>query len=770
MNSTRQKSCLWKKKNISLIQLLKLCFALAFGLLFCSLSFAQDQLCFSIFEVQVLVKDENGSVLPNAQVIAFSQDWGVQVPRAKDAFMLSTDVNGICSLNLFGGKWSIFAYGGSAYADAHLGHGLFAFTNDIYVTSDTAITIQPDASLNISLYDKYGALIGIDMLLATQSKYAPAIRTTVCGKSLTGEITLHSMSNSKLDVLLVKKTSETQDGYILTYKNVTCPGTLVGNPNIDNNSVLFKSFDGNLNPTLGDVEVRFPTFDADAGFNISFSVWSESRVHFSSDTVVFSYRFILTDWYMYFSGAKFSLSGNMDDTISFGGPFSGNLNVIPKGAEHFPPATQLWFDIRDYFGNVLIFHGSDYGEKIPFTVTRSGDTLFSDSLPGRYTSIPSVYDTTEDIEFCASLYYGPFGTINLQGELFDMANRYILWGYESEHFRFNVPIEFQEKASQMLPKLEEMYDIMAQLVGFDIPEIVDINIDVTGQGFPGEYIPLKTPLIVFINTDYLFPPSFPFMYHEMGHVRLLKPPLYFNAPMEFGEPYPTLLGYKVIQTQMDSLLALRLMGGHDKIFYYLQGEPISDVYDLIETVQFVLFYLERYYGWAIHSSMLSKWNNEFVDWRSELYSLGLNGHEVMTVLYSCLADTNLYWLFHTAGLSLDSSKVALGIQTVCPETNVDQDVSPTSIKFNLGQNHPNPFNPITEIRYDLSKPCHVKLVVYNILGQTIRTLLNKKQSHGCYTAFWDGKDEKGKDVASGIYFYQLKASDFTETKKMLLLK
>jgi len=90
--------------------------------------------------------------------------------------------------------------------------------------------------------------------------------------------------------------------------------------------------------------------------------------------------------------------------------------------------------------------------------------------------------------------------------------------------------------------------------------------------------------------------------------------------------------------------------------------------------------------------------------------------------------------------------------------------------FEVNQNYPNPFNPTTTISYDLPQSSHVSLEIFNVLGQRVRTLLEGDKPAGYYTATWDGSDNRGKGVASGIYFYRIKTGDFIETKKMVLLK
>lgn len=91
-------------------------------------------------------------------------------------------------------------------------------------------------------------------------------------------------------------------------------------------------------------------------------------------------------------------------------------------------------------------------------------------------------------------------------------------------------------------------------------------------------------------------------------------------------------------------------------------------------------------------------------------------------------------------------------------------------RYVLDQNYPNPFNPETSIRYQLPQSGPVSLTVFNSLGQTVRTLVQGNKAAGSYTVRWDGRDASGRAVSSGVYLYLLKAGDFVQTRKMLLLK
>jgi len=91
-------------------------------------------------------------------------------------------------------------------------------------------------------------------------------------------------------------------------------------------------------------------------------------------------------------------------------------------------------------------------------------------------------------------------------------------------------------------------------------------------------------------------------------------------------------------------------------------------------------------------------------------------------------------------------------------------------RFYLSQNFPNPFNPETRIEFSLARKSVVTIDIFNILGEKIRELVREQLPAGTWTLFWDGRDEGGRDVASGIYLCRIRAGDFMDTKKMVLLK
>lgn len=102
--------------------------------------------------------------------------------------------------------------------------------------------------------------------------------------------------------------------------------------------------------------------------------------------------------------------------------------------------------------------------------------------------------------------------------------------------------------------------------------------------------------------------------------------------------------------------------------------------------------------------------------------------------------------------------------------SVDNDLADIPKEFKLFQNYPNPFNPTTKIRYHLPQVGLVKLIIYNLMGQEVKTLVDEIQQPGIYKIDWDSKNQNGLLVGSGLYLVQMSAEDFTTTRKILLLK
>ncbi|MFQ5584928.1 MAG: FlgD immunoglobulin-like domain containing protein [Calditrichia bacterium] len=105
-------------------------------------------------------------------------------------------------------------------------------------------------------------------------------------------------------------------------------------------------------------------------------------------------------------------------------------------------------------------------------------------------------------------------------------------------------------------------------------------------------------------------------------------------------------------------------------------------------------------------------------------------------------------------------------------TGIVEKEQPITGSFQLLPNYPNPFNPETNIPFEIGgfKSVHTNLSVYNILGQRVRIIVNEVLAPGVYEASWDGRDNAGNPVSSGLYFYQLSAGNTNLLGRMILMK
>ena len=103
-------------------------------------------------------------------------------------------------------------------------------------------------------------------------------------------------------------------------------------------------------------------------------------------------------------------------------------------------------------------------------------------------------------------------------------------------------------------------------------------------------------------------------------------------------------------------------------------------------------------------------------------------------------------------------------------TAVERSFEAPSYRNELAQNYPNPFNPTTTIAFSIAQQSQVSLTIYDVTGRVVRRLVNDARSAGVYRILWDGRNDDGRGIGSGVYFYRLKAGQFVETKKMVLIR
>lgn len=129
-----------------------------------------------------------------------------------------------------------------------------------------------------------------------------------------------------------------------------------------------------------------------------------------------------------------------------------------------------------------------------------------------------------------------------------------------------------------------------------------------------------------------------------------------------------------------------------------------------------------------------------------------------------------YHLWYASYKSNNYTEIGYMISKIGTDVETAKTATQKPVGFKLEKNYPNPFNSETVITYKLPASEHVTLEILNIVGQKVRTLVDEHQSAGHYLMNWDGKNNEGQGVLSGIYIYKIIAGSFEEVKKMTVLR
>jgi len=229
---------------------------------------------------------------------------------------------------------------------------------------------------------------------------------------------------------------------------------------------------------------------------------------------------------------------------------------------------------------------------------------------------------------------------------------------------------------------------------------------------------------------------------------------------------------------INRLVSLNFAASSDKLRYF--GEPAAVSYERTTDAFSLRYSSEIEIGGLALTLETSRELDELSLDLSEMESRGMtvkyniDGNLVRLVIYSDeghVMPSGVNEIIKIQNVSnLDIQDIQLATSYGAPIPVVLKDEGNLPEGFRLHQNYPNPFNPITEIRFEIPYETKVELAVFNILGQEIRTLTSKRLPAGNHSVTWDGIDNEGTPVSSGIYFYRLKAGEYQDRKKMVLLK
>ena len=199
---------------------------------------------------------------------------------------------------------------------------------------------------------------------------------------------------------------------------------------------------------------------------------------------------------------------------------------------------------------------------------------------------------------------------------------------------------------------------------------------------------------------------------------------------------------------------------HEDSFYVDGGCAIINAFDVLGTTESSQYALEYppYLATQYYAGVQNLSVNDF-------------GQQVQTMWFGFsfmyIRDASV-----TPGIAMVRNRVMeamiswMGNETEENITPVDE----TPSAYKLTQNFPNPFNPSTTIMFDMRAKGHVSLKIYNVAGQLVRTLVNGVKDAGHHKLTWDGRNNSGVSVASGVYFYKMETTNFSQTKKMIMLR
>ncbi|MGB9622379.1 MAG: hypothetical protein ACPL07_00910, partial [Candidatus Bathyarchaeia archaeon] len=578
-------------------------------------------------------------------------DWGLTDDSGSYKFMLPT------------GNWVFIASSGNEYSSIHPNKG-FYITYTTLIDDETLLNLEPHIPLRLKFYDENNQILQVDEIHVTDSAFTPIIPPVYVGYSNIGFFDLY-VRNSTDSELIVLAVERGEKNYVLK-KNITqTPNEVIisakGYP-----TLVLTGYDesGNISP-YWNIMLRFPEYYA-MGWGTWFRFSNMTVIHVPAGQVLLNGVYSPPSWYYYFDDIGLILNENETYMHYFGGKSSFHLWVIKEN-------TQLMFDIRDSFGNVVSDYASDE-KHAQLTVWENETVVFNDDI-GKKLWNWNVYSLkktfADNATFRLVVNLGPLGglgTLDVSGLLYSNKTLVPYRKIYTDNFVVDAPVDLffnvsgQIRTNVFLEHLEKLYKAMGSILSENLslrPHKVHINFEwcgVGGTSFVGFGLGIaRWPYNV--RSEYLG-----VMAHELGHMYSFTPPLiYYVECPTFCEPLATYLGIESMAKIYGSNFRLWYWGTHPAFFdHIIYNTTESDT----ELMQFIFFYLHRYYGLDIHLKFFKAWNSQIKD---VLLNNGFNNLEAVFTIYSYLANENLAWILNLAGFNVTSQKIMYGVSLLYKE-------------------------------------------------------------------------------------------------------
>ena len=306
---------------------------------------------------------------------------------------------------------------------------------------------------------------------------------------------------------------------------------------------------------------------------------------------------------------------------------------------------------------------------VPIRIMRGGDIIYTGNLRGFIDYLGTTYQVNDSLDYNITLDMGGCGTYTLTGKLLGPQSLLKFRTISTKHFDIDVPDvggKVAERFGKIASFFEMAYDAQSMIMGHGITDKIRVEfpIDIIAGVAGSNYIGMATGFS--LDSSYCTIPStfIGVATHELGHVFQLSYP--FQPPgwyvrSWFGEPAATWLGNKAIELILSPKHALYDRGRHDNFYLdLLCGSPTST--QLIENIQFLMFYLEKWCGHNILKEFVRLW--AFRDAGSLLAQRGFNVNESIVSVFSAIVGENLASIFRQAGLDVQDTRINQGMNTV----------------------------------------------------------------------------------------------------------
>lgn len=239
---------------------------------------------------------------------------------------------------------------------------------------------------------------------------------------------------------------------------------------------------------------------------------------------------------------------------------------------------------------------------------------------------------------------------------------------------------------------------------------------------------------------------------------------------------PTLVDSSMYVSDPEDYMSMFMVTGHYDMFGYVDGDPgigysVDNIHPGVPSPLVLLSADENHVEMQWEASMDDDFQYFEVHRATNPSFTDGAVVEMTTAPGFSDMDVTVGQTYYYQVVALDANGNASAASNMISTTIVSVDEAellPTA--FGLSQNYPNPFNPTTSIQFALPQASDVNLVIYNILGQKVRTLVNGYMPAGYITTSWDGLDQNGKEISSGTYIYRLETGEMSFSKKMVLMK